>query len=112
MTDIACVQNAFSWADRLGHEVFDACTADQVPFVPFFPLGSAFDPGRPVLTAPAVTGTADRLGVTPAQVALAWLLQLDPVVLLIPGTSGMRHLEENLAAARVVLDEEALDTLS
>jgi aryl-alcohol dehydrogenase-like predicted oxidoreductase len=107
MTEVACVQNAFSWADRSGHEVFDACASDGVPFVPFFPLGSAFDPGRPVLTAPAVADTARRLGVTPAQVALAWLLRMDPVVLLIPGTSSLQHLEENLAAADLVLDAEA-----
>ncbi len=111
LTEIACVQNAFNWADRSGHDVFDACTSDGVPFVPFFPLGSAFDPGRPVLTAPAVADTALRLGATPAQVALAWLLQLDPAVLLIPGTSGLPHLEENLAAADLVLDAEALEAL-
>jgi len=110
-TEVACVQNAYSWADRSDQAVFDACRADGVPYVPYFPLGSAFDPSRPVLSAPAVVGTADRLGATPAQVALAWLLHAAPHVLLIPGTSSLSHLEENLAAAELMLDQEALDAL-
>jgi pyridoxine 4-dehydrogenase len=110
-TDIACVQNAYNLADRSDQDVFDACRVDGVPYVPFFPLGSAFDPGRPVLEAPAVTETAARLQVTPAQVALAWLLHQAPTVLLIPGTSSLAHLEENLAAADLVLDPQALDAL-
>jgi aryl-alcohol dehydrogenase-like predicted oxidoreductase len=111
-TDVACVQNAFSWADRSDRAVFDACAGHGVPYVPFFPLGSAFAPENPVLTAPAVLDAARHLGATPAQVALAWLLQEAPTVLLIPGTSSLGHLEENLGAARLVLDAEALDSLS
>ena len=111
MTPIACVQNAYSVADRSGQDVFEACRADGVPYVPYFPLGSAFMPDKPVLTHPAVMSTADRLGATPAQVALAWLLHLSPNVLLIPGTSSLQHLEENLAAVEVDLDEEALTAL-
>ena len=110
-TAIACVQNAYSVADRSDQAVLDACAADGVPYVPYFPLGSAFFPDKPVLTHPAVLATADRLGVTAAQVALAWLLQRDPKVLLIPGTSSLGHLEENLAAAGVVLDAEALEAI-
>jgi pyridoxine 4-dehydrogenase len=110
-TEIACVQNAYSVADRSGQDVFDACAADGVPYVPYFPLGSAFLPDKPVLSHGGVLRTAERLEVTPAQVALAWLLQRGPHVLLIPGTSSLGHLEENLAAADVVLDAEALDTL-
>jgi aryl-alcohol dehydrogenase-like predicted oxidoreductase len=110
-TEIACVQNAYSVADRSDQDVFDACAADGVPYVPYFPLGSAFFPDKPVLNHPAVLGTAERLGVTPAQVALAWLLQRAPNVLLIPGTSSLGHLEENLRAADVVLGAEALDAL-
>jgi aryl-alcohol dehydrogenase-like predicted oxidoreductase len=82
-----------------------------VPFVPFFPLGSSFAPGSPVLNAPAVRETASRLGATTAQVALAWLLAQAPTVLLIPGTSSVSHLEENLAAAQFGLDDAALATL-
>jgi pyridoxine 4-dehydrogenase len=109
--EVACVQNPYSVADRSGQDVFDACKTDAVPYVPFFPLGSAFQPENPVLTAPAVQEAARRLGVTPAQVALAWLLQQAPTLLLIPGTSSLGHLEENLAAADVVLDQEAMDAL-
>ncbi len=110
-TEIACVQNAYSVADRSDQGVFDACAEDGVPYVPYFPLGSAFLPDKPVLNHPTVLSTAARLGVTPAQVALAWLLQRGPNVLLIPGTSSRGHFEENLRAADVVLDAEALDAL-
>jgi len=110
-TEIACVQNAYSVADRSDQEVFDACAADAVPYVPYFPLGSAFLPDKPVLSHPAVLRTAERLEVTPAQVALGWLLQTGPNVLLIPGTSSLGHLEENLSAADLVLDAEALALL-
>ena len=110
--DIACVQNAYNIADRSDQEVFDACRADRVAYVPFFPLGSAFQAVNPVLGAPGVNETAQRLQVTPAQVALAWLLALSPTVLLIPGTSSLGHLEENLAAGRLELDDEALAALA
>ncbi len=109
--EVACVQNAFNLADRRDQPVFDACLSDGVPYVPFFPLGSAFIPDGPVLQAPAVVETAGRLGATPAQVALAWLLALAPNVLLIPGTSSPAHLDENMAAAEVVLDPTALEAL-
>jgi pyridoxine 4-dehydrogenase len=111
-TAVACVQNAFSVADRSDQEVFDACAADGVPYVPFFPLGSAFMPDKPVLTHPAVVAVAERLGHTPAQVALAWLMAAAPNVLLIPGTSSSSHLDENLAAAGIELDRAALDALA
>jgi aryl-alcohol dehydrogenase-like predicted oxidoreductase len=110
-TEVACVQNAFNLVDRSDQDVFDACREDGVPYVPFFPLGSAFHPENPVLRAPAVVETARRLDATPAQVALAWLLHQAPTVLLIPGTSSFAHLEENLAAADLVLDPPALDIL-
>jgi pyridoxine 4-dehydrogenase len=111
VTTVACVQNAYSVADRSGQDVFDACRADGVPYVPYFPLGSAFMPDKPVLSHPAVTRTASRLGATPAQVALAWLLHVSPNVLLIPGTSSLSHLDENLAAVDVDLDEDDLTAL-
>ena len=109
---MACVQNAYSVADRSDQDVFDACAADGVPYVPFFPLGSAFMPDRPVLSHPAVVAVAERLGHTPAQVALAWLLEVAPNVLLIPGTSSLGHLDENMAAADIELDQAALDALA
>jgi pyridoxine 4-dehydrogenase len=111
LIEIACVQNVYNLADTSGEDVFDECRAEGVPFVPFFPLGSAFNPENPVLRAASVETTAHRLGATPAQVALAWLLQQAPTVLLIPGTSSLSHLEENLAAEDLVLDQEALDVL-
>lgn len=111
-TAIACVQNAYNLLSREEQSLFETCAADGVPFVPFFPLGSAFDADKAVLRAPAVQDAASRLGATPAQVALAWLLAQAPTVLLIPGTSSLVHLEENLAAAHLVLDEEALAALA
>jgi pyridoxine 4-dehydrogenase len=111
LIEIACVQNPYNLADTSGEDVFDATRADGIPYVPFFPLGSAFNSEKPVLRAAAVEATARRLGATSAQVALAWLLQQAPTVLLIPGTSSLEHLEENLGAADLVLDQEALDVL-
>ena len=111
LIDVACVQNSYNLADTSGKSIFDACRADGVPFVPFFPLGSAFNPENLVLNAASVKATADRLGATPAQVALAWLLNQAPTVLLIPGTSSLAHLEENLSAADLVLDQEAREAL-
>jgi aryl-alcohol dehydrogenase-like predicted oxidoreductase len=110
--DVACVQNAYNVTGRTDQPLFDACRDDGVPYVPFFPLGSAFFPENPVLDAPVLGATASRLHATPAQVALAWLLAQAPTVLLIPGTSSPAHLEENLAAGDVVLDEAALADLA
>lgn len=110
-TDVACVQNAYNLTDRSDQSLFDACRADRVPYVPFFPLGSAFFADNPVLDAPVVEDTADRLDTTRAQVALAWLLAQAPTVLLIPGTSSPAHLEDNLAAADLVLDQTAIEAL-
>jgi aryl-alcohol dehydrogenase-like predicted oxidoreductase len=109
--EVACVQNAYNLASRGQQPLLDTCQADGVPFVPFFPLGSSFAPESPVLNAPAVRETASRLGAITAQVALAWLLAQVPTVLLIPGTSSVSHLEENLAAAQFVLDGAALAAL-
>lgn len=100
-TDIACVQNAYNLLDRSSQPVLDACTARGIAFVPFFPLGSAFNPENPVLGHPEIRKTASKLGRTPAQVALAWTLAAAPNMLLIPGTSSVAHLEENLAVADI-----------
>jgi pyridoxine 4-dehydrogenase len=108
ITAIACLQNGYNLADRSDQRLFDACAADGVAYVPFFPLGSAFAIENTVLTGRAVVNSATRLGITAAQVALAWLLQRSPNVLLIPGTSSLSHARENLAAAAVQLDDEAL----
>lgn len=111
ITDIACVQNQMNLADRRSMPVLDECHANGIAFVPFFPLGSGFSRDNPVLGNPAVTDTATRLGRAPAQIALAWLLDLRPEVLLIPGTSSIRHLEENMTVASIELDAEGRDVL-
>ncbi|KKW62489.1 oxidoreductase [Mycolicibacterium elephantis] len=105
-TEIVCVQNAYNLVDRSSQPVLDACIEHGIAFVPFFPLGSAFVPDNPVLGHPAVRREAERLGRTPAQVALAWTLSIAPNVLLIPGTSSVTHLEENTAVADIELDDE------
>jgi pyridoxine 4-dehydrogenase len=105
-TDIVCVQNALNLVDRSSKPVLDECTASGIAFVPFFPLGSSFAADNPVLGNGVVRSTAERLGRTPAQVALAWTLTLAPNVLLIPGTSSVQHLEENMAVADIELDND------
>jgi pyridoxine 4-dehydrogenase len=110
-TQIVCVQNQMSLLQRDNETLLDLCREVGVPFVPFFPLGSAF-PGMPkVSEQPAVHEVANRLGATPAQVGLAWLLARSPNVLLIPGTSSLAHLEENMAVGQVELDARAHEHL-
>jgi pyridoxine 4-dehydrogenase len=106
-TEIVCVQNSYNLLDRAGQPVLSACRERGIAFVPFFPIGSAFGGQSALLGHPAVAQTAGRLGITPVQVALAWLLALAPNILLIPGTSSLAHLQENLAAGSVTLDAEA-----
>ena len=112
VVELVCVQNAFSVAQRDGEDILDWCVARGIAFVPFFPLGSAFTGGPAALAAdPAIAAVAEKHGVTATQVALAWLLQQDDGILLIPGTSSVRHLEENLAAGDVTLDADDLTAL-
>ena len=111
-TEIACVQNLFHLADRDSAPLLAECLRRGIAFVPFCPLGLPRGAANPVLTSPAVLRTAARLGATASQVALQWLLQLAPNVLLIPGTGSAAHLAENMAAELVTLDEEALRELA
>jgi pyridoxine 4-dehydrogenase len=111
-TEIACVQNSFNLANRSSGPVLAECTARGIAFVPFFPLGSAFAKPNPVMGNDAVRHAAERLGYTPAQIALAWTLHEAPNILLIPGTSSVQHLEENLAVADIELDEDTLASLT
>ncbi len=111
-TEIACVQNAFNLVDRSSVPVLEECTSRGIAFVPFFPLGAAFMRPNPVLSHQLVVGAAERLGRTPAQVALAWTLSVAPNVLLIPGTSSVRHLEENMDAASIELDDDTRERLN
>lgn len=106
-TEVVCVQNAYNIADRSSAAVLARCEERGIAFVAFFPLGSAFAADNPVLDHPGVVAVAGRLGVAPAQVALAGLLAESPVMALIPGTSSVPHLEDNLAAASIHLDQDA-----
>jgi pyridoxine 4-dehydrogenase len=109
--DLVCVQNPFSLLDRHDTAVLDRCHEAGIAYVPFFPLGSAF-PGNPKVTEdPTVVSVAQRLGATPAQVGLAWLLAHRPNVLLIPGTSSVAHLEDNLRVAEIALSDDDLAEL-
>ncbi|HLJ04620.1 MAG TPA: oxidoreductase [Solirubrobacteraceae bacterium] len=112
LVEIAEVQNSYSVVNRSGEDVLEFCIARDIAFVPYFPLGSAFTGGpRQLAQDPAVAGVAERRGATVTQVALAWLLSRYERMLLIPGTSSVQHLEENLAAADVELDEHDLAEL-
>ena len=85
--------------------MLDLCAEYGIAFVPYFPLGSAFGWFPRVNEAPQVVAVAERLGHTPAQVGLAWLLHHAPNILLIPGTGSLAHLEENTAVREIILDE-------
>ncbi|MDQ7971221.1 MAG: aldo/keto reductase family oxidoreductase [Rhodocyclaceae bacterium] len=103
---IACVQNQYNLVHRNDDALIDALARDGVPYVPFFPLGG-FSP----LQSAALSDVARELDATPMQVALAWLLRRAPNILLIPGTSSVAHLRENLAAGRLELPQHAMDAL-
>lgn len=104
--EIVCVQNRYNLAHRDDDALVDALAAKGVAYVPFFPLGG-FSPLRSAVLSEA----AARLDATPMQVALAWLLRRAPNILLVPGTSSVAHLEENMAAGRLVLPDEELARL-
>lgn len=106
IADIVCIQNQYNLAHRDDDGFIDALAADGIAYVPFFPLGG-FSP----LQSATLSDVAAELTATPMQVALAWLLQRSPNILLIPGTSSVEHLHENLAAASLVLPEEAIAKL-
>lgn len=106
ITEIACVQNHYNLAHRSDDALIDALVADGIAYVPFFPLGG-FSP----LQSETLSAAADAIEATPMQVALAWLLRRSPNILLIPGTSSVAHLEENLAAAELALPAAAIAQL-
>jgi aryl-alcohol dehydrogenase-like predicted oxidoreductase len=107
IADIVCVQNQYNLAHREDDALIDHLAAAGIAYVPFFPLGG-FTP----LQSTELSAVARSLGVTAMQVALAWLLQRAPNILLIPGTSSVAHLHENLAAATLELPSEALSVLN
>lgn len=106
LASIVCVQNHYNLAHQSDDALIDDLAAAGIAYVPFFPLGG-FTP----LQSATLSGVATELGVTPMQVALAWLLRRSPNVLLIPGTSSREHLRENLAAADLVLPAHAMRSL-
>jgi pyridoxine 4-dehydrogenase len=109
--DIACVQNQYGLLDRAGEDMLETTRERGMAFVPYFPLGSAFGAAPRPTEHPEVQRVAGELEATPAQVALAWLLHHAEHVLLIPGTSSLSHLEENLGAGELALREEHMAVL-
>ncbi|MDY0928119.1 aldo/keto reductase family oxidoreductase [Enterobacter sp. CFBP8995] len=107
MTPIACVQNLYNLANRQDDSLLDQLAAQGIPYVPFFPLGG-FSP----LQSDQLSEVANELSATPLQVALAWLLQRSPNILLIPGTSSPEHLKQNLASTEVKLTPEIVQRLN
>jgi pyridoxine 4-dehydrogenase len=110
IAEIVSVQNLFNLSDRSSQAVLDYATAENIAFIPWFPLAT----GKLAGAGSKLAAIATEQGRTPSQVALAWLLHRSPVILPIPGTSSVGHLEENIAAADVVLSDEeyaALDAL-
>jgi pyridoxine 4-dehydrogenase len=106
MCEIVCVQNYYNLAHRADDALIGNLARQGIAYVPFFPLGG-FTP----LQSSTLSEVAQRLGVTPMQVALAWLLQRSPNILLIPGTSSVAHLRENLAAGQLALSPQVLAEL-
>jgi aryl-alcohol dehydrogenase-like predicted oxidoreductase len=102
------VQNSYNLADRASDDVVDYCEANGIGFIPYYPLGGDGELTRP---GGALDKIAKARGATPGQVALAWLLKRSPVMLPIPGTSTLAHLEENAAAAKLDLTDAEFTTL-
>jgi aryl-alcohol dehydrogenase-like predicted oxidoreductase len=106
--NVVSVQNLYNASNRASEELLTHCEANQIGFIPWFPLGNR----ELVATDGPLAGIATRLGCTPAQVALAWLLQHSPVMLPIPGTGSIAHLDENCGGASVQLDEQAISEIN
>ncbi|RMR04309.1 Aldo/keto reductase [Pseudomonas savastanoi pv. glycinea] len=107
LINVVCVQNLYNIAHQHDNAVIDELARDGIAYVPFFPLGG-FTP----LQSSALSTVAQRLNVTPKQLALAWLLRRSPNILLIPGTSSVAHLRENLAVSELVLSDEIMAELN
>jgi pyridoxine 4-dehydrogenase len=106
-TEIVCVQNLFNLADQRSLDLLEECTLQGIAFVPFCPLGWPRGVQNAILTSPVLREMGARLAATPAQIALAWLLDLAPNVLLIAGTRTRQHLAENIRSASVRIDDAA-----
>jgi aryl-alcohol dehydrogenase-like predicted oxidoreductase len=103
---VVCVQNFYNIANRVDEEVLAAAAEQRIAFVPYFPLGG-FSP----LQSDVLDSIAKRLGATPTAVALSWLLQHSPNIMLIPGTSSVDHLRQNIAGAALALPPDAVAEL-
>jgi aryl-alcohol dehydrogenase-like predicted oxidoreductase len=108
LAPIVSVQNRYSLADRGSEDVLEFCEREKIGFIPWFPLAA----GQLSGADSSVSRTAAQLKATPSQVALAWLLARSPVILPIPGTSSVKHLEENIAAAGLKIDEDTVRALA
>lgn len=108
MVPIASVQNRYNLVDRASDDVLDVCERHGIAFISWFPMAA----GDLTKEDSPVADAAKRHQATPAQIALAWLLARSPVMLVIPGTSSIEHLEENVDAAKIELSDEEVDTLS
>ena len=104
--EIVCVQNHYNLAHRADDGLIDILSSNGIAFVPYFPLGG-FTP----LQSSTLTNVAQRLDLTPMQLALAWLLHRAPNILVIPGTSSVVHLRENIAAAEIALSDVTISEL-
>jgi pyridoxine 4-dehydrogenase len=111
-TEIVCVQNLFNLVDQRSRDVLDECRRRGIAFVPFCPLGYPRGARNAILRSAALARIGTRLDATPSQVALAWLLDLAPNILLIPGTRTRQHLADNIRAAGVKLDADARTELT
>src|SRR5439155_13574314 len=107
ITPIVSVQNRYNLVDRNSEDVLEYCTRENLGFIPWFPLAT----GELAKHDGPLTRAAKRLNAQPAQIALAWLLQKSPVMLPIPGTSKVKHLEENTAAALIERDDSTMEEL-
>jgi aryl-alcohol dehydrogenase-like predicted oxidoreductase len=108
MTEIVSVQNRYNIGDRHSEDVLTFCTRVGIAFLPWAPVSA----GQVATESPEARDLARRKGVTPSQLALAWLLHRSPVMLPIPGTSKVAHLEENVAAAGIKLDPSEASTIA
>jgi aryl-alcohol dehydrogenase-like predicted oxidoreductase len=108
---VVCVQNAYNVLDRSQEAMLDACVVEGIAWVPFFPLGSAFPDAPKVADNAEICAVAAELGLSTAQVGLAWLLAHAPNTLLIAGTRSAAHLKDNVAVGGITLPVEAISRL-
>ncbi len=114
IVDIASVQNRFSFIDRTNRDILDYCTRNNISFIPYGSLGAhPLRGGAPLANTDGILADiAQNKGVKPNQIALAWLLHYAPNIILIPGTTTIAHLEQNIASASITLNSEEMNQLN